>query len=1046
MQLVRPTSLDEAVAALGSTGAELVAGGTALQLTWEAGKTKPRRLVDLSRLDALRGIHEEDGHISIGAITPLADLSSNPVVTQNAPLLSRAVADVAGPSVREMGTLGGNIGWGMGCLLPALLALGADVIVANADGQKTIELKDQLGSTDPGVLVAIHIPKRPSAQWTWHKTGLRAAFTPGIIAVAGQWRQTGGKLHDVCLAAGSGATPPQRISTIEKLIEGTDPTNLAQEQVEAAIHAPSDILRTGAYRKRVGAAALLVGLKGQRSADTNLHPGTPAMDESPKGGRLLSRAKAGADWHVRPDLADKLDGKPVFLTDMRSKDMLVAKIVRAPCPHARILSIETSKAESLPGVHAVVTHKDVRGSNAFGIVIQDQPAMCGDVVRYEGDPVAAIAADNAEIAQAAAELVDVAYERLPIVSDPLAALDPTLPKLHPEGNLRKVVQNKVGDVEKAFADAAHIVEDIYETPRQMHGFMETEGGFVEPTDNGGLIVHVGGQYGARDRLQLSRILNIPEDRIEVVSSPTGGAFGGKDELTVQPALALLALKTRKAVRIQLSRAESARAGIKRNPFRIFMKTACDANGKLVAQHVEAVADGGAHASLSLGVIETAMEHACGPYVVPNIDAVGRLVSTNNGTCGAFRGFGCNEMTFAVESQIERLARMVGIDGPAMRRINMRIPGMPGYLGQELAPTERLSAMLDSAEASPLWAMPQGLSSDGCSWIGTGMALCYQGNGLGTLPVDEGDIELALAPDGKIEARYGMDEIGQGLVPAAQSSVADALGIARDDVRVVFGDTARTPDTGSTTASRGTYMVWKGAHQASPGLRRDLLKLSADHLGIDADRLKLVPGGIVDRGSNSADPTLTFTDLAQWLIDDDLPVERVFCTYPKTNYTGANAHFIYISGAVVARVAIDRITGMVHVPNFEQHSASGPILDTASYLGQMEGAASQGLGMTLTEHIQIDEGHVVNGNFDTYAMPSFADRPSSMTTFALEELDVGDPYGPRGVGELGIAGVAPAVTNAIANALALRPSTAWPTCLPLSPETLLDLMARDDRQQ
>jgi CO/xanthine dehydrogenase Mo-binding subunit len=202
------------------------------------------------------------------------------------------------------------------------------------------------------------------------------------------------------------------------------------------------------------------------------------------------------------------------------------------------------------------------------------------------------------------------------------------------------------------------------------------------------------------------------------------------------------------VRLQLSRAESVKAGTKRNAFQIRMKTACDENGKLLAQQVDAIADGGAYASLSLGVIETAMEHACGPYLVPNIDARGRLVATNNGTCGAFRGFGCNEMTFAVESQIERLAQMVGIDAVTMRRQNIRQPGMPGYLGQKVAPTERLSAMLDSAAASPLWALPQGLSEDGQSWVGTGMALCYQGNGLGTLPQDEGEIELALAADGK----------------------------------------------------------------------------------------------------------------------------------------------------------------------------------------------------------------------------------------------------------------------------------------------------------
>ncbi|CAN0600846.1 unnamed protein product, partial [Ectocarpus sp. 12 AP-2014] len=257
----------------------------------------------------------------------------------------------------------------------------------------------------------------------------------------------------------------------------------------------------------------------------------PTPVPAPQGERVLSREAANGDWHIRADLDDKLSGVPVFLTDARSDDMLVGAILRAPHPHAKLLSIDTRKAEALPGVRALVTHKDVPGLNAFGIVIQDQPALCSDVVRYEGDPVAAVAADSKEIAKSALDLIEVTYEPLPIVSDPIQALTPEAPALHEGGNLRKTVEHKIGDVEVAFANAAHVVEDLYVTPRQMHGFMETEGGVVEPTDDGGIVVRVGGQHGGRDRTQLSRILDLPEDKVEVVTSPIGGGFGGKDELT-----------------------------------------------------------------------------------------------------------------------------------------------------------------------------------------------------------------------------------------------------------------------------------------------------------------------------------------------------------------------------------------------------------------------------------------------------------------------------------------------------------------------------------
>lgn len=1039
MKLVRPSSLSNAVETLAQPGARAIAGGTALQLTWEAGAKKPKTLVDVSKLFELTGVSEQAEAIHIGALTPLAALMQNALIAEHLPLLARATRDVAGPSVRTMGTLGGQIGWGVGCLLPTLLALDAQVVLAEEGGKRAQPLADYLANSSDPLIVAVYVPKQTSPQWLWRKVGLRAALTPGVIAVAGVWMQQDGVFSDLRLAAGSGATPPQRLLAVEQALTGKMSADVDQSRIAQAIQAPDDALRTGAYRKRVGAAALAAGLRGLPMPTTQTEGRLPTPVSTPQGERVLWREAANGDWCIRADLEDRLAGKPVFLTDARNDAMLVGAILRAPHPHAKLISIDTSKAETLPGVHAVVTYKDVPGMNAFGIVIQDQPALCSDVVLYEGDPIAAVAANTKDIAKTALDLIEVDYQPLPIIGDPSEALAPEAPALHKGGNLRKTVEHKVGDVEAAFAGAAHIVEDLYITPRQMHGFMETEGGVVEPTDEGGIVVRVGGQHGGRDRTQLSRILNLPEDKIEVVTSPIGGGFGGKDELTVQPALALLALKANRAVRLQLSRAESVKAGTKRNAFQIRMKTACDENGKLLAQQVDAIADGGAYASLSLGVIETAMEHACGPYIVPNIDARGRLVATNNGTCGAFRGFGCNEMTFAVESQIERLAQMVGIDAVTMRRQNIRRPGMPGYLGQKVAPTERLSAMLDSAAASPLWTLPQGLSEDRQCWLGTGMALCYQGNGLGTLPEDEGEIELALAADGAIEARYGLDEMGQGLVPAVASAVSTALGVAREDVRAVFGDTRSTPDSGSTTASRGTYIVWKGAELAAPGFKQSLLQAAAAGLQRTPDRLMLVPGGVGEAGTNSGEPLITFGELADQMTPDQRPVERQFCAYPKSDYTKGNARFLFISGVTLARVAVDRITGMVRVLDMAQHSASGPVLDVASYLGQMEGAASQGMGMTLTEHVLIEEGRAVTGNFDTYIMPSMADRPIGMATYALDELDEGDPYGPRGVGELGITGSAPAIGNAVARALNLRADAVWPNRLPLSPETLLHLM-------
>ncbi|OBZ95115.1 hypothetical protein ADU59_14755 [Pararhizobium polonicum] len=749
---------------------------------------------------------------------------------------------------------------------------------------------------------------------------------------------------------------------------------------------------------------------------------------------MLSKAAHGDRWHVRPDGPAKVAGTFTYLTDHRTPDMLVGRILRAGIPHARIVSIDTSAAEALPGVAAVVTHLDVPGDNAFGIVIQDQPAFCFDTVRYAGDAVAAVAAVDARTAERALALIRVDYAPLPVVTDPHAALLPDAQAVHNGGNLQCALSFSKGDIETGFARAAHVVEATYETPRQMHGFMETEGGHAFVGEDGILTVCAGGQHGSRDRLQLSRILAMPEEKIRVVTSPTGGAFGGKDELTVQPALALLALKTGRRVRLQLDRAESVMAGTKRNPMTIRMRTACDSEGMLLAQDVEVIGDAGAYVSLGAAVLETALEHACGPYVVPHVASSGRLAYTNNGVCGAFRGFGANQMTFAVECQMDRLAAACGLDPLDMRRRNLRQPGMAGTLGQKVAPSERLAEMLTAAQADPLWQKPAGLSLDGSEVLGIGMALNYQGNGLGTLPPDPGGGGLRLAPDGMIEALYGLDEMGQGLLTSVQAAVSSALGCARADIRAVTGDTAETPESGSTTASRGAYVVWKAAALAAPEFSAHILAAAAGVLGRPVRQLVLMAGGIGECGSNSGMPLLSFRQLADALGPGALPAVSTRFDFPKTDYTSGNARFLFAFGATLARVAVSRITGQVRVLDLVQHTAAGPVLDVAAYLGQIEGGGLQGLGFTLSEDAIMENGHFVTTNLDSYMLPGIADAPETLRVHALETLDVDDPFGPRGVGELGIGAITPAIANAVANAIGI-----WPGRTPFDPQMLLDAM-------
>jgi CO/xanthine dehydrogenase Mo-binding subunit len=343
-------------------------------------------------------------------------------------------------------------------------------------------------------------------------------------------------------------------------------------------------------------------------------------------------------------------------------------------------------------------------------------------------------------------------------------------------------------------------------------------------------------------------------------------------------------------------------------------------------------------------------------------------------------------------------------------------------------------MLAAAAADPAFRMPRGLSSDGAEIIGVGMAMAHQGNGLGTLPDDPGGGVLRLAPDGAIEALFGLEEMGQGVLAAIRSAVAAELGCGPDDIRPVIGDTSRTPDSGSTTAARTTHVVWRAARETAPRLAAELVAAGARLTGRPGSALAVMPGGLAERGSNSGELLVGFADLARSLQPGPLPESACSFEFPKSDYFKGNARLIFAFGATVARVAIDRVSGQVRVLDLNQHTAAGPMLDHAAYLGQIEGGGVQGLGFTLTENAVLRDGRYLTGNLDAYMVPTIGDAPAAMASFALEDLEDDDHFGPRGIGELGIAAVAPAIANAVADAIG-----AWPERAPIGPEAILDVL-------
>ncbi len=523
---------------------------------------------------------------------------------------------------------------------------------------------------------------------------------------------------------------------------------------------------------------------------------------------LLTREASGKRWRIRLDGKEKVTGVLAYLTDRRMPSMLYGKVLRSAYPHAVIKAIQTDKAEQLAGVHAVVTHKDVPGVNRFGIVIPDQPALCEDRVRYVGDAVAAVAADSPELAEYALSLIEVDYEPLPVLDSPHAALQEDAPQLHLGGNVLHRTAYMRGNAEDAFARCRYIAEETYHTPRQMHVYMETEGGLFIPEEGGKLTVYAATQHGYKDQMQLSRILGIPQDWIRVVSSPIGGSFGGKDELNVQPCGSLLALKSGRPVKMHYSRAESVRAGLKRHPMTIEMKTGMDTNGHIIAHRVRITADTGAYATLGGPVLQFATEHASGPYQIDHVDIEGISVYTNNGVSGEFRGFGGNQVVFAMEGQIHRLAAAAGLDPWELRRKNLRGLEDTGPLGQRIAPTDGALQIWKAIDACPLWH--KRLKLESCAgivaleapWIrrGIGAAIVMHGAGLGFGIPDPAGGCISLTREGKIRLSFGYEEFGQGLLSTMEILAIDLYHCGVEDLEIVIGDTARVPHSGSSTAS------------------------------------------------------------------------------------------------------------------------------------------------------------------------------------------------------------------------------------------------------
>ncbi|HUW97173.1 MAG TPA: molybdopterin cofactor-binding domain-containing protein [Anaerolineae bacterium] len=725
----------------------------------------------------------------------------------------------------------------------------------------------------------------------------------------------------------------------------------------------------------------------------------------------------------KKDALGKALGTVKYGADMTLEGGLYGKVLWSAHPHAEILNIDTSAAKEMPGVQAVLTARDVPGDNVYGPMVRDAQVMAKSKVRFIGEPVVVVFAETEEQAEAARDACRVQYRPLPAVFTPQQALAPDSPQIHPDGNTHHIAQIRKGDVEKGFREADVVVEGTYSTPFIEHAYLEPEAGLAEPTE-GGVKVMMNTQYPFGDQRQIADALGIEADKVQVVQIPGGGAFGAKNDITLQIMLAMGARSTGRRVKMVLTRPESLRAHVKKHAVTAHYKTGATKDGRLVAMQAELILDTGAYGSWGIEVTEQATVFSTGPYDIPNVHVDSTAVYTNNIPCGAMRGFGINQVTFAVESQLDQLAEKLGMDPFAIRRVNAMRPGSTTSTGQVLGTSVGMLETLDVVEKE-IAALPP-VDAQGRK-IGVGVASCFKNVGLGLGANDVGRATADLLPDGKVLVQVAACEVGQGAMTVAAQMAAQVLHLPYEMVEVLHGNTGGPLDTGPTCASRTTFVAGNAVVRASERLRDLLLDYVAEEYEVPHDKLECAGGTFID--TRTGDPLLTLAEIAEKAQER----EQAFSgqgqyTVPKTYMTAAalnekrpDDYINYVAfgfGTQAARVAVDEKTGTIEVLDVVACHDVGKAINPQNVQLQIEGSVMMGMGYALSEEFVMEEGWNVTNTLGKCGVPRARQTPNIVSS-AVEAADPHGPFGAKGLGEIASLPTAPAIINAIHDATGVR---------------------------
>lgn len=740
------------------------------------------------------------------------------------------------------------------------------------------------------------------------------------------------------------------------------------------------------------------------------------------------------------DAEDKLRGKARYAEDWSAPDMLWVKVLRSTVSRARIEKIDPGPALALPGVKGVYTARDIPGSNRAGPRTKDEVLLCEEEIRAFGDPIAVVAADSLQTAEKAVKCIETRLEELPSVSTIEEAMDPSAPVIHEGGNLVKVRSIVSGHVDEALESADIVVSNTYRTRMVEHAYMEPEAAFAAYLDDR-LTVRMPSKYLHADHRELAAILDMKPEDLRLVLSTVGGYFGGKSGISPAYYCALVTLLTGRPSKMVYTREESFIASTKRHPYIIEHTLGAGKDGKLVAARVRILADAGAYTGFSPSVISRSAVHAAGPYDVPNVSVDAFMVYTNNPNTGAMRGFGVPQMAFAHESQMDILASGLGMDPVAIRQMNYLREGSRTITGQRLNHSVGVVKTCNEVIGRLRNEEQRWHSPDDRYWYGKGLASMYYGIGSTGIP-NPATVSMACRKDGTVELYAGITDGGQGAVTVLSQIASESVGVAVEKIRFLEPATDTTPDSGTSTASRLTYVVGRAVHEAGIALRNQWKAYAARLLDCSEDAVQFYEEGF---SAKDEARTITLMDILDRADVDGITFRAQGYFDPDTTRLDAESghgvpYGTYAFATQGALVRVDRGTGQVEVLKVIAAHDVGRAINPNTVEAQIQGGVAMGVGYGILEQVILDNGTILNPGFHGYLVPSAMDIPE-IETIIVEDPEPTGPYGAKGVGEPALIPTAPAVCCAVSSATGCRFFE-----IPLTAERVWDALNKEGKRQ